>query len=159
LPTEVPAVVSRSTDLGPSDPDLLLHLAVSLPYRDAAGMQAYVDAVSDPNDPNYGNFLTPQEIGDRFGPNAKDAQGVADFLEASGLKVDLIGDNRLTILVRGTVSAAEAAFNTSIHDYQTLDPSEPGNTRYFSFVTSPQLPATLAPLVIDVTGLESFTKP
>src|SRR5262245_24407021 len=133
LPTEVMDVVSRSTDLGPSDPDMLLNIAVSLPYRDPAGVQAYVDAVSDPNDPNYRSFLTPEEVGDRFGLTAKDVQGVVGYLEASGLKIDLVGDNHLTILARGTVSVVEGAFRTTIHEYQTIDPSEPGNTRYYSF--------------------------
>ena len=55
--------------------------------------------------------------------------------------------------------ASASAFGTSIHEFQALKNDEPGNTRYFSHTTAPTLPAAIAPYVIDVTGLESFTKP
>ena len=62
LPTPVPDVVGRSNDLGRSDPNRVLHVAVSLPYRDPAGIQAFVDSVNDPASPNYRQFLTPEQV-------------------------------------------------------------------------------------------------
>jgi hypothetical protein len=159
LPVQIPDVVSRSTDLGHSDPDRVLHLSVSLPYRDPAGIAAFVDSVSDPASPNYRQFLTPEQVGARFGLDDKQVQSVVDHLKSAGLKINLVGKNRLSILAEGTVAQAESAFNTSIHEFQALNADEPGNTRYFSHTTVPTVPAPIAPYVIDVTGLESFTKP
>ena len=159
LPTPVPDVVSRSQDLGHSNPDQVLSMAVSLPYRDAAGVQAFVDGVSDPSSPTYRQFLTPEEVGARFGLTEKDVQSVVDFLKSEGFTITLVGKNRLSILAEGTVAQAEHAFGTSIHEFQALKNDEPGNLRYFSHVTAPTLPQAIAPLVIDITGLESFTKP
>jgi subtilase family serine protease len=159
LPTQVPDVVSRSKDLGHSNPDAVLHMAMSLPYADAAGMQAFVDSVSDPASPNYRQFLTPEQIGARFGLADNQVQGVVDYLKAAGFKINLVGKNHLSILADGTVAQAEKAFSTSIHEFQALRNDELGNSRYFSHTTALTIPAAIAPYVIDVAGLESFTKP
>ena len=159
LRKHAPDVVSRSMDLGRTDSNRVLHLAVSLPYGDPDGIGAYADSVSDPLSPNYRHFLTPEEVGARFGLADDQVQSVVDFLEASGFKINLVGKNHLSILAEGTVSHAERAFNTSFHEFQALRADEPGNTRYFSFTSEIKFPAALEAYVQDVTGLENFTKP
>ena len=159
MPNSVPDVVLRSADLGIANPDLVLHVAVSLPYADPAGMAAFVDSVSDPKSPNYRHFLTPEEVGARFGLSEQQVQSVVDHLKASGANVTLVGKNRLSILAECTAAQAEKAFNTTIHDYQTINANEPGNARYHANNSEVTLPAAIAPYVIDVAGLESFTKP
>jgi len=130
-----------------------------MPYADQAEMESFVDSVSDPKNPNYRRFLTPQEIGARFGLPLSAVQGVSSYLTAQGFKVQLVGKNRLTILADCTVAQAEAAFHTTINNYQALSTTEPGNQAYFSFSTPLQVPKSIASYVIDVSGLENFTKP
>jgi subtilase family serine protease len=159
LPTPVLDVVARSKDLGQSNPEGVLHMAVSLPYADPAGMQAFVDSVSDPANPNYRQFLTPEQIGARFGLPDNQVQAVVDYLKAAGFNISLVGKNHLGILADGTVAQAEAAFHTTIHEFQTLKNDELGSPRYFSHTTLLTVPAAIAPSIIDVSGLESFTRP
>ena len=159
LPMRVLDVVSRSTDLGPSDPARVLNVTVSMPFADPVGMQAFIDSVSDPASPNYRHFLTPDEIGVRFGLSEKQVQSVVDHLQSHGIKVTLVGKNRLGINAECTVAQAEAAFNTSIHEFQAIKSNEPGNPRFFAHTTAPSLPSEIAPYVIDIAGLENFTKP
>jgi len=159
IPTRVPDVVNRSTDLGHSNPDRVLHMSVSLPYDDPAGVAAFVDSVSNPASPNYRQFLTPEQVGARFGLSDKQVQSVVDHLTSAGMKINLVGKNHLSILAEGTVAQAEKAFKTTIHEFQALNANEPGNKRYFSYTKELTLPAAIAPYVIDVSGLESFTKP
>lgn len=156
---DVPAVVQRSELMGRADPKQTLHVSVSLPYADAAGMQSFVDSVSDPKSVNYRNFITPEEVGARFGLPLADVQNVAAYLTSQGFKITLVGKNRLSILAECTVAQAESAFHTTINNYQTLSPKEPGNLSYFSFSKPLQVPASIAPQVLDVEGLESFTRP
>jgi subtilase family serine protease len=159
LADQVPDVVARSKDLGPSDPARVLHLAVSMPYADPAGMAAFVDGVSDPASKTYRQFITPEEVGARFGLSDKQVQGVVDHLTANGFKIVLVAKNHLNILADCTVAQAEKAFGISIHEFQALRDDEPGNTRYFANTTDPTLPAGIAASVIYIEGLESFTKP
>ncbi|MBS1724573.1 MAG: fibronectin type III domain-containing protein [Armatimonadetes bacterium] len=159
LPVTVPSVVSRSIILGHTDPARTLHISVSLPYGDPQGMQAYCDGVSDPRSPNYRHFLTPETIGHLYGLPANQVQAVVDHLKTNGLSVVLVAKNHLTVMVDGTVAQAERAFGTRINDYLAKSPSEAGSTQYYSFSTPLHLPTSIAGSVIDVTGLESFTKP
>jgi subtilase family serine protease len=159
LHKEVPDVVGRSLKLGHSNPNRSLHVAVSLPFGDQAGMEAFVNSVSDPRSPNYRNYMTPEQIGANFGLSDDKVQAVADYLKGNGFKINLIAKNHLNILADCTVAQAEKAFGTTINEYQVQDPSEPGRSQYFSFSSALQVPATIAPFVVDVSGLESFTKP
>lgn len=159
LHKEVPDVLSRSLKLGHSDPNRLLHVAVSLPFADQAGMEAFVNSVSNPRSPNYRNFMTPEQIGARFGLSDDKVQAVASYLKGNGFKINLVAKNHLNILADCSVAQAEKAFGTTINEYQAQDPREPGRNRYFSFSSALQVPAAIAPYMVDVSGLENFTKP
>src|SRR5215831_12131514 len=59
--------LARATDVGPANPEQMLSLCVSMPYAQPEAMQAFVDSVSNPNSPSYRHFITPEEVGERFG--------------------------------------------------------------------------------------------
>jgi subtilase family serine protease len=159
IDVQVPAVVSRSFNLGHANPAKILHIAVSMPYGNADGMQRFVDAVSDPSNLLYRQFITPEEVGKRFGLSSVKVQELADYLTANGIKVNLIAKNHLSILAVATVAQAEAAFHTKINQYQAINPSEAGNLAYYSNSTPLSVPSALAGRIIDVSGLDNFTKP
>ena len=160
LQKEVPDVIGRSSKLGHTNASKLLHVTVSLPYGDAAGMQSFVDSVSNPSSPNYHQYITPDEIGQRFGLSDDKVQAVESYLKSEGFKISLVSKNHLGIMADCTVDQAEKAFGTTINDYAVNDAAhENGNPNYFSFSTSLQAPAAIAPYILDVSGLESFTKP
>ena len=53
----------------------VLHISINMPYRDPAGMKAFVDSVSNPKSPSYRQFITPAQIGTRFSqPSGKHRQ-------------------------------------------------------------------------------------
>jgi subtilase family serine protease len=155
----VPGVVHRSLKIGHSNPNRLLHISVSLPYGDQAGMEAFVSSVSDPKSPMYRQYITPEEVGNRFGLSADKVQAVADYLKSQGMKVNLVAKNHLSILADCSSAQAETAFGTVINDYQANDPHEPGNTNFFSYSTQLSVPSTIAPFIQSVSGMENFTKP
>jgi len=155
----VPGVVHRSLKVGHSNPNRLLHVSVSLPYGDPAGIQSFVDSVSNPASPMYHQFITPDEVGKRFGLSDDKVMAIANYLKGNGMKINLISKNHLAVLADCTVDQAEKAFGTTINDYQVKDPSEPGRSEYFSFSTDLSVPDTIAPYIADISGLENFTKP
>ncbi|RSM86377.1 hypothetical protein DMH04_14570 [Kibdelosporangium aridum] len=65
--TRADRVVREGTDTGPTDPSTQVSAQVFL-TGDAAGLAAYARAVSDPADPRYRRFLTPDQTRTRFGP-------------------------------------------------------------------------------------------
>jgi subtilase family serine protease len=154
-----PSVVSRSTKLGHADPNMVMHLTVNLPYASGAAMQAFADSVSDPSNPNFRQFLTPTEVGTRFGLSTDKLTAITSYLTSKGLTVDYVAQNRLGIRVSGPVSAVESAFATQINRYQTKSGTEPGRQSYYSYAAAPSVPSTISAYVQGVSGMQNFTKP
>lgn len=159
LDVPVPPVVSRSERVGHTNPNRLLHVSVSLNPSDAQGLQAYADSVSNPKSPNYRQFLTPEQVGAQFGHPQVAVNQVSDYLKANGFTVRLVAKNRMAILADGTAAMAEAAFATRIDDFNAINAKEAGNPNFFSFSQPLQVPAGLKPYILDVAGLENFTRP
>lgn len=107
------------------------------------GIEADADSVSNLASPNYRHFLTPGEVGARFGLADDQVQSVVKFLEALGFRINLVGKNLLSILAEGTVSDPKLAFNTSFHEFQALRADESGNMRYFSFTSEIKFAAAI----------------
>ena len=140
-----------------------MHVSVSLPPADIAALERFADSVSDPKDPNFRQFITPEEVGARFGLPAERVQAVADWLKSQGLNVTLVAKNRMAILCEGTVSQFEAAFGTTIDQY-VVDPVlapavEGGNKEFIAPSTQLKAPASIAGDILDVFGLDTYVKP
>jgi hypothetical protein len=118
-----------------------------------------VDAVSNPKDPSYRHFLTPEEVGARFGPSPSAVEAVAGYLQSKGLQVDRVGKAHLTILASGSVANCADAFHTTINHYCELA-TIGAQAREFICYSSPlSVPAKLANSIQSVDGLETFTRP
>jgi kumamolisin len=109
--------VSRAQLLGPAN---FGHLGidVALPMRDARALFAYAQAVSDPKSGSYREWLTPEQIADRFGATpAQQNVAIAYFhkfgIWASGWK------QRMLLHVAGSQPQLEAAFHTKFGDYRS----------------------------------------
>lgn len=159
LGVEVPSVVNRSIMLGHVDSAKLLHLSISLPYANVGAMEGFVDSVSNPKSRSYRQFITPEQVGEKFGLSAAQVQQVVDYLKSEGFTIRLVAKSHLSILADATVAQAESAFHTKINQYTALNAREPGNPNFYSYSSNPQVPSSIAPYVLDVSGMENFTKP
>ena len=159
LSAEVPDAVLRSIHLGRVDSNQPVHLTVSLPFRDQGAIEAYATAVSDPKSPVYHHFLTPAEVGTRFGYSQTQIDQVVNYLKGQGFKIGMIAKNHLSIGVDGTIGQAESAFHTQVHRFQTINPNEPGRSNFYSYTSALKLPKAVSGFVQNVSGLENFTKP
>lgn len=159
LAKPVPIQSMSTASLGKIRADQPLTIAVSLKYRDPQGIERYVDAVSNPKSPTYRHFLTPEQVGAKFGPNPAAVQAVESFLTDSGFQLELTGKNGLTVIAKGTAAAAERAFRTPIYEYFPTSEVPGDRGVLYSFANPISLPKAIAPFVIDVSGLENFTRP
>ena len=89
---------------------------VSLQLADLPGLVRYAQSVSDPASPSYRHFLTPQEIGGRFGAPAATVAAAERYLASYGLSVAAWPQN-LMLHVSGSQPALEAAFHTAFGVY------------------------------------------
>ena len=159
LQQELPSQKLSSTPVGPKAATDVLHISLALPYRDPQGMQSFVDAVSDPKSPNYRKFITPEQVGARFGLPTSSVQKVSDYLASQGMKVKRVGKNHLSILADATVAQAQAAFNVSIQEYKATLPGSTSPNTCFSSIESPSVPAEIRPYIQYIGGIENFVRP
>ena len=136
-----------------------LYLSIGIPLRNPIGLKSFVDAVSDPRSPNYRQFLTPEMVGMRFGQAQANVDLVSNYLRHNGISVKLVAKNRLSILAECTVAQAEAAFQTSIMEYQAFLDGSSTPVKRFGFTSAPSVPSEIRPFVSVIGGLENFLRP
>ena len=160
MPNSVLPVVSKSMPvvvLKQASATEKIEVAISLKPSDPHGLQAFADAVSDPNSPMYRQFISPEEVGSRYGASLKDVIAVKAFLTKGGLTITHVGKNNITIAATGTRAQAEALFGTKIADFHVVDKS--GSVDYRSNVTPLNVPSTLVDKIQSINGVETYTRP
>ena len=78
VPGHVPAALARLQPLGRLEASTELHLAVGLPLRNRAALDALLAQLCNPASPNYRHYLTPEQFTERFGPTLPEHQAVVD---------------------------------------------------------------------------------
>lgn len=159
LDQEVPKRMQDAVLIGPKAKTDILHLALSLPLRDAAGMQRFVDSVSDPASANYRHFTTPEELGQKYGLGDEQIKKVTDYLKSYGIKITMIAKSHQTILAEATVGQAQVAFHLTVNEYAVPKPGRSDKVVRFSYESPPCLPPSIRSLVRFISGLDSFTQP
>ncbi len=104
----------------------------------------------DPASPEYHHWLTPNEIGERFGLSDNDIATLTGWLQSQGLQVSWVAPSRTFIGFTGTADNVGRAFQTELH-YYTVN----GKQR-MSVSSDPMIPAALAPAISSVRGLFSI---
>src|SRR3954468_15374823 len=77
----VPTAARELLPIGDVPAQNRLQLAIGLPARDPAGLDAFIAEVSDPASPNFRHYLTPEQFAERFGPTPAEYQAVVNFAE------------------------------------------------------------------------------
>jgi len=135
-----------------SSSTMLDHLTVILkrsPQQQEA-FEKFLQQLQDPSSRNYHHFLTPVQVGQKFGASQHDIDAVAEWLRAQGLRVDSVANNRMMIDFSGTASQVGAAFATVMHSYLV------NGDALIATASDPQIPAGLAGIVQSVTGLSTI---
>ncbi len=139
-------------DIGRRDPSILA--AGSLYFEPTAQQkidrEALLAAVQDPTSPSYHTWLTPEQLGARFGAQPSDIARVTQWLESQGLTIDApspLGDR---IGFRGPSGQVEAAFHTEFHNYMV------GGKKHFAMASAPTIPTEFAPIVMGLRGFHDF---
>jgi subtilase family serine protease len=118
--------------------------------RSVSQEQAFKQLIADqhnPASPEFHQWLTPTEVGERFGLSDGDLTAITGWLQDEGLRVDWISPSRNLIGFSGTAGAVGRAFGTEIHAYDVH------GERRISVATEPTIPQALEPAIEAVRGL------
>lgn len=144
-----PAWTATTAALGPAPAASKVSFSVAIALRDAAGAQAFADAVSDPRSASYRQFLTPQQYTARFGATASDVADVLSWLHGAGLQTGTVPISNSYVPVTGSVAAVNKAFGTTIKSYHR------NNRQVIAPASALTVPAALVGRVSDVLGLDT----
>lgn len=111
-------------------------LDVFVSMRDEAGLERYARDANDPTSATYRHWLTPQEIGDRFGASPGDYDGLARSLVAQGIAVKTYPQRQM-VRVNGPQGNVERALGLSFGIFRS------GTHTFLAPATAPRVPSNL----------------
>ena len=142
-----------ANDLGQVEDSLPMeHMQLLLSRAPAqqAALDAYTASLSDKNSSSYHQWLTAQQIGDKFGVAQADIDLITGWLTLHGFTVNTVYPNKVLIDFSGTAAQVREALGTEIHGYQV------NGVRHIANASDPRIPAALAPVVAGVVSLHDF---
>jgi len=145
-----PSWASPQNDAGAVPADLpLQHLTLIL-ARSPQAQQAFEHFLASQQDPastDFHHWLTPIEVGERFGVSLNDISVLSDWLRSRGLHVDSISNSLVRITFSGPASVVGSAFGAEMHYFNV------SSKQRISITADPQIPAALAPVIKTIDGL------
>ncbi len=140
--------------IGPMSARVDLHATVALNPASATALSSYATAVSTPGSSDYGRYLTVRQFARRFGARGAAISAVETQLRAAGLRIADVLANDLSVEVTGNVGQIERAFSTELEQVRM-----PGGRLAFLNADPPAVPASIAPYVQGVIGLQDTYLP
>lgn len=142
-------------DRGPVPASLPMERMLMVMKRSPAqesAVESFLAQQLDKTSPNYHQWLSPIQFGERFGASEEDIATVSGWLQSHGFQVAGASYGRGVIEFSGDAGQVEQAFHTSIHSYMV------NGQQHFANATDPSFPAALMPAVEGVLSLHNFPR-
>jgi len=140
-------------DQGSLDPSTNIggvRMVLKLSGQQSAELETLLEQQRDPASPEFHNWLTPEQYGERFGASQRDIATLTSWLESQGFAIEQLARAQNWITFSGTAGQIAQAFHTELHRYQE------GNEIHFANAAEPSIPAALADIVSELRGLDDF---
>jgi len=151
VPGNVSTWVATAAHAGTAPDSQTVTIAVHMALSDLAGLRSLVDDVSKPGSPEYGHYLNPAALRDRFAPASADVAAVEAMLKGAGMANVQVGPAGVYVAATATVAQLRSAFavtqETYVHGTMTLRANR----------EAPSIPAALAGKVLFIEGLDEST--
>lgn len=151
----VPKAVKSARDMGALDSAQPLQKMI-LVLKPSSSQQAALSSLFadlyNKNSASYHKWLTPQQFGAQFGPSDADLAKVEAWLQSQGLNPTGVARGRQWIEFSGSVQQVNAAFATSMHQFNVNGQAQISNASNIS------IPQALTPVVSGVLSLNNFRK-
>ncbi|MGA3160553.1 MAG: S53 family peptidase [Terracidiphilus sp.] len=101
----------------------------------------------NPASPEYHHWLTPAEVGERFGLADQDISTLSGWLQSQGLRINWVSPSKVFIGFSGTAANLGRAFQTEFHSYNV------NGVERVSVSSDPMIPEALLPAIKAIDGL------
>lgn len=113
-------------------------------------LEQFIAELHDPSSPNFHQWLTAGQFGERFGLAQQDLDTIQGWLQSHGFKVNVVYPSGVLIDFSGTAGQVRTAFHTEIHQLQVR------GEKHMANMQDPQIPAALAPAIVGIVSLNDF---
>jgi subtilase family serine protease len=140
-------------DQGAAPPNLPMErmmLVLQHSPEQEAALERLMAEQLDKSSPNFHRWLTPEEFGQKFGPNDADIQRITSWLTSHGFQINSVAKGRNVIEFSGNASQVREAMHTEIHRYVV------NGQEHWANASDPKIPAALMPVVAGVNTLHNF---
>jgi subtilase family serine protease len=138
----------RMTKAKEAPPDHVMQMELEFAMRDQAQFDQLMNEINDPRSSRYQQWLTPEEMHQKFGESQSDFDAVLGWLKSQGFTItdQSYGGNEDYIRFSGTVAQVDKAFQTHIMepDFELYAPRE-----------DPVIPAQFAGVIARIDGLDN----
>ncbi|HWX40129.1 MAG TPA: protease pro-enzyme activation domain-containing protein, partial [Blastocatellia bacterium] len=148
---EIPAKAKTAPFLGYLAPNERIRMLLSFQLNDEAGLQQLISDLYNPDSPQYHQWLTPEQFGERYGRTNDEIDWVVKWLQQQGMDVDRTYANRLSVGFTGAVDAVQQAFQVQIATYFDVGNNKP----FYSNTSAPTLPAEFEAFTVGLEGLSN----
>ncbi|MGD0842532.1 MAG: protease pro-enzyme activation domain-containing protein, partial [Candidatus Acidiferrales bacterium] len=125
-----------------------MQLQLQLPADKEQQLEQLIQALHDPNSPNFHQWLTPDQFGQQFSVAQADVSIITAWLQGHGFTVNVIYPRSIDF--SGTAAQVKAAFRTQIHDLDV------NGARHIANMSDPEIPVALAPAIVGIASLNDF---
>lgn len=150
LPDHHPMWANARNSIGAVPEDATLNQFTLVLTRSATQEQAFEQLLSDQQNPasaDYHHWLTPAEVGERFGVSDADMAAIEGWLQSQGLHVNWVSPSRLFVGFGGSAANVGRAFGTELRYYDV------NGAQRVAVATDPSIPQALSPVIGAVRGL------
>src|SRR5579871_145269 len=151
LAGHLPSALPSARSLDHVQANQPISFAITLPLRRQAELTDLLQRLQDPNDPQYGQYLTPVEFHARYSPSQADYDAVIAFARANGLQIVATHPNRLLLDVSASAATVERAFGLRLQNYQLPD----GRT-FRAPSSEPSIPSGMVGRISGLAGLDTM---
>ena len=119
MATHVPQIVSsgEAKSLGAVAGAQHLKLAITLPLRNEAQLDAVLQTIYDPASPNFHHYLSAGDFAAQYAPSQADYDKAVAWAKSAGFAVTNTSANRRVIDVDGSVDVIRSAFHVGLNTY------------------------------------------
>jgi pseudomonalisin len=126
-----------------------VHVNLALQIQNRAALVNYVQSITNPSGPLYGQELQPSDFLAIYAPSSTQVQAVVSYLNQQGFQNVAVEPNNLMIAADGTTAMVRQAFNTQLESYSV------NGVSLYANLSAAQVPENLGGIVAAVLGLNN----